>query len=45
MRVYLSLTLFILAATGAVTLNPAALVAAVPATVLLERALMRADYP
>jgi hypothetical protein len=45
MRVYLSLALFALAATGATLLNPAALVASLPAAVLLERALMRTDYP
>jgi hypothetical protein len=45
MRVYLSLALLTLAVTGAALLNPAALVASLPAAVLLERALMRADYP
>jgi hypothetical protein len=45
MRIYLSLALFTLAAAGAALQNPAALMAAVPAAVLLERALMRTDYP
>jgi hypothetical protein len=45
MRVYLSLALFALTAVAVVLLGAAGLVGAIPAAVLLERALMRADYP
>jgi hypothetical protein len=44
-RIYLSLALFALTAAAVVLVSPAALVGAIPAAVLLERALMRADYP
>jgi hypothetical protein len=45
MRVCLSLVLLSLTAVAVVLLGAAALVGAIPAAVLLERALMRADYP
>jgi hypothetical protein len=45
MRVYLSLALLALTAAGAALLTTAALIGAVPALVLVERALMTPEYP